>query len=120
MPLTPSVVDTLHTSSSISEICVLTPSAPSSYYYYCRQRAKPLWSRDNKSEILGHLSECKGRRNLADVKQPQAVLPTKNLILTLLPVSLRPIFRPFCSDAIGVLWRHGTGEEVDSNGVLQS
>ena len=30
-------------------------------YYYCRQSAKPLLSRDNKSEILGHLIECMGR-----------------------------------------------------------
>ena len=57
--------------------------------------------------------------SVADVKQPQAVLPTKNLTLTLLPVSPRPIFRPFCSDAVGVLWRYGTEEEVDANDVLQ-
>ena len=46
------------------------------------------------------------RRNCAGVKQPQAVLPTKNLTLTLLPASprpiLKPIFRPFCSDAKGL------------------
>ena len=44
--------------------------------------------------------------SVTDVKQPQAVLPTKNLTLTLLPASSRPIFRPFCLDAIGVLWRY--------------
>ena len=33
--------------------------------------------------------------SVADVKQNQAVLPTKNLTLTLLPASPRPIFRPF-------------------------
>ena len=30
----------------------------------------------------------------------------KNLTLTLLPASPRPIFRPFCSDASGILWRY--------------
>ena len=58
--------------------------------------------------------------SVADVKQPQAVLPTKNLTLALLPASPRPIFRPFCSDAIGILWRYRTEEEVDANGILQS
>ena len=43
----------------------------------------------------------------------------KNLTLTLLPGSPRPIFRPFCSDAIDVLWRYRAGEEVDGNSVLQ-
>ena len=57
---------------------------------------------------------------VADVKQPQAVLPTKNLTLILLPASPRPIFRPFCSDAIDVLRRFRIEEEVDANGVLQS
>ena len=33
--------------------------------------------------------------SVADVKQPQAVLPTKNLTLTLLTASPRLIFRPF-------------------------
>ena len=42
--------------------------------------------------------------SVADVKQPQAVLPTKNLALTLLPASPRPVFRPFCSNAIGVFF----------------
>ena len=56
----------------------------------------------------------------ADVKQPQAVLPTKHLTLTLLPVSPGHVFRPFCSYAIGVL-RHLRGEtEVDVSGVLRS
>ena len=58
--------------------------------------------------------------SVADVKQPQAVLPTKNLTLTLVPASPRPTFRPFCSDAIGVLWCYRTEEEVDADGVLQS
>ena len=31
------------------------------YYYYYPQSAKPPWSSDNTSEILGHLSECGGR-----------------------------------------------------------
>ena len=56
--------------------------------------------------------------SVAEVKQPQTVLPTKNFVLTLLPATPRPIFRPFCSDAIGVLWRYKT-EEVDANGVLR-
>ena len=38
------------------------------------------------------------------VKQPQAVLPTENLTLTLLPATPRTIFRPFCSDATGILY----------------
>ena len=42
--------------------------------------------------------------SVANVKPPQAVLPTKNLTPTLLPASPRPIFRHFCLDAIGVLW----------------
>ena len=33
--------------------------------------------------------------SVADVKQPQAVLPTKHLTLTLLPASPRSIFRLF-------------------------
>ena len=36
--------------------------------------------------------------SVGNVKQPQAVLPTKNLTLTLLPASPRPISRPFCDD----------------------
>ena len=58
--------------------------------------------------------------SVADVEQPQAVLPTKNLTLTLLPASPRPIFRPFSSDAIGVLWCYRTEEEVKASGILQS
>ena len=58
--------------------------------------------------------------SVTNVKQPQAVLPTKNLTLTLLPASAKPIFRPFCSDAIVVLWRYRTEEGVDANGVLRS
>ena len=57
--------------------------------------------------------------SVADVKQPQAVLPTKNLTLALLPASPRPIFRPFCSDAIGIVWRCRTEEEVDANGISE-
>ena len=38
--------------------------------------------------------------SVANVKQPQAVLPTKNPALTLLPASPRPIFRPFCSEPL--------------------
>ena len=49
--------------------------------------------------------------SVADVKQPQAVLPTKNLTQTLLPASPRPIFRPFCLNAIGVLWRYRVERE---------
>ena len=44
--------------------------------------------------------------NVAAVKQPQAVLPIKKIMLTMLPASPRPIFRLFCSDAIVVLWRY--------------
>ena len=44
--------------------------------------------------------------NVVVVKKPQAVLPTKNLTLSLLPASPRPSFIPFSSDAIGVLWRY--------------
>ena len=55
----------------------LTLSAPSANYCYCSQTAMPLLSRDNKSEILGHLCECTGKRSVVDVKQPQAVLPKK-------------------------------------------
>ena len=40
-------------------------------------------------------------RSVADVKQPQPVLPTKNL--TLLPASPRPVYRPLCSGAMGRL-----------------
>ena len=58
--------------------------------------------------------------SVADVKQPQAVLPAKSLTLTLLPASPRPIFRHFCLDAIEVLWCYRTEEEVDASGVLQS
>ena len=58
--------------------------------------------------------------SVADVKQPQAVLPIKNLTLTLLPASHRPIFRIFYSDAIGVLWCYRAEKEVDANGVLRS
>ena len=49
--------------------------------------------------------------SVAHVKQPQAVLPTKNLILALLPTSPRLIFRPFCLDTIGVLWRYWAERE---------
>ena len=59
-------------------------------------------------------------RSVADVKQPRAVMPTKNLTLTMLPASPRPIFRPFCLDAIGVVWRCWAEREVDASGVLQS
>ena len=58
--------------------------------------------------------------SVADVKAAQAVLPTKKITLTLLAASPRPIFRPFYSDAIGVLWRYWAEREVDANGVLQS
>ena len=67
---------------------------------------------------FGHLSECMGKGSAADVRQPETVLPTKNLTLTLIPASPRPIFRPFCSDAIGVLWRYQTEREVDANGMF--
>ena len=43
----------------------------------------------------------------------------QKISLTLLPASLRPIFRAFCLDAIGVLGRYRR-EEVDANGVSQS
>ena len=99
---------------------VLTHSAPSTNYYYCWQNAKPLLSWDNKSGILGHLSECMGRGSAADVKQPQAVLPIENFTLTLLPASPRPIFRLFCSDAIDILWHYRAETEVDANGVLRN
>ena len=45
----------------------LTHSVPSANYYYCRQSVKHLLSRDNKSEILGHLSECMGRAGVANL-----------------------------------------------------
>ena len=56
--------------------------------------------------------------SVADVKQPQAVLPTKNLTLTLLPASPRPIFRPFCHDITNVLWRFSPEREGDVTNVL--
>ena len=48
--------DKIHSIHRRQEI-ILTPAAPSSYYYYWGQSATPLLRRDNKSEILGHLSE---------------------------------------------------------------
>ena len=56
--------------------------------------------------------------SVAAVKQPQAVMPAKKIMLTLFPTSPRPIFRLFCSDAIVVLWCYRAEREVDANGVL--
>ena len=47
---------------TLIDLFYLNPLSSSAYYYYCGQNAKSLLSRDNKSDILGHLSECMGRR----------------------------------------------------------
>ena len=57
--------------------------------------------------------------SVATVKLPQAVLPAKKIMPTLFPGPPRPIFRLFCSDAIGVLWRYRAEREVDANGIFK-
>ena len=91
----------------------LTPSEPSAYYYYCRQTPNLFWVATTKVRFLDIWVSVWVGGSVADVKQPQAVLPTKKITLTLLLASTRPIFRPFCLDAIGVLWHYWAKREVD-------
>ena len=49
--------------------------------------------------------------SVANVKHPLAVLPTENITLTFLTASPRPIFRPYCSDDIDILWRYRAESE---------
>ena len=54
--------------------------------------------------------------SVANVKPPQAVLPTKKITDLVTSLTQAYFFRPFCSDAIGVLWRYWAEREVDANG----
>ena len=100
----------LHINPQLQALIIITASkAPS-----------PFWAGTTKVRFLGIWVSVWVGGSVANVKQPQAVLPAKNLTLTLLVASPRPILRPFCSDAIGVLWRYWAEREVDTNGILQS
>ena len=59
--------------------------------------------------------------SVADVKQPQAVLPIKYLTLTLLPASPSSIFIPFCSRLMALSDRKRGGRQwrlTELNGLI--
>ena len=89
----------------------LTPSAAGDYYYSAGKAPSLFWVGTTKVRFLGIWVSVWVGLSVADLRQLQVVLPTKNLTLTLLPVSPRPIFRSFCSDTIGILWRYRAERE---------